>query len=90
MGENAMKSPQYEGDAHEKDRKNSLKSIAKRRHDALKEIDPKEWLLWEIMLKADEAKISVRDFREVLEMAKMSSLQHSQVMVKSFEIADWR
>ena len=87
MGENAMKSPQYEGDAHEKDRKNSLKSIAKRRHDALKEIDPK---VWEIMLKADEAKISVRDFREVLEMAKMSSLQHSQVMVKSFEIADWR
>lgn len=90
MGESAMKSPRYEGNAHEKDEKNNLKCIAKRRHDALKEIDPKEWLLWEIMLKADEAKISVQDFREVLEMAKMSSLQHSQVMVKAFEIADWR
>lgn len=90
MVEEAMKNPSYEGNDCEKDRKSSLKCLARKRHDALKNADPKEWLLWEIMIKAEEAKVSVQDFREVLERAKISSLQHSQVMMRGFEIADWR
>ena len=90
MGREAMKNPVYEGNACKKDGESNLKHIARKQHDALKNTDPKEWLLWEIMIKAEEAKVSVQDFREVLERAEISSFQHSQVMMRGFEIADWR
>lgn len=86
----AMKSPSYEGNDCEIAMKSNLKCLARKRHDALKNTDPKQWLLWEIMIKAEEAKVSVQDFREVLESARISSFQHSQVMMRGFEIADWR